>query len=89
MAYVLILSTLSLSSDEIPITSKNFHAFESQNPRTKAFGLDSIAYKASQLWRNVPKEIKNSISIKKVPLISSFCHCCKPYMHHVGLFKFS
>ena len=28
---------------------KNFHAFESQNPRTKKFGLDSIAYRASQL----------------------------------------
>ena len=28
---------------------KNFHAFESQNPRTKTFGLDSIAYRASQI----------------------------------------
>ena len=27
---------------------KNFQAFESQNPRTKKFGLDSIAYRASQ-----------------------------------------
>ena len=27
---------------------KNVHAFESQNPRTKKFGLDSIAYRASQ-----------------------------------------
>ena len=35
---------------------KNFHAFESQNPRTKKFGLDSIAYKASQLWKIFPKK---------------------------------
>ena len=70
---------------------RNFHAFESQNPRTKKFGLDSIAYRASQLWKNVPKEKRNSASllifkepIKKAPLISCSCHCCKTYMHHVG-----
>ena len=70
---------------------RNFHIFESQNPRTKKFGLDSIAYKASQLWKNVPEEIRNSTSlpmfkkkIKKVPLISCSCNCCRKYIHHVG-----
>ena len=70
---------------------RNFHAFESQNPRTKKFGLGSIAHRASQLWKNVPEEIRNSPSllifkesIKKVPLISCSCHCCKTYIHHVG-----
>ena len=42
---------------------RNFHAFESQYPRTKKFGLDSIAYRASQLWKNVPEEIRNSASL--------------------------
>ena len=28
---------------------RHFHSFESQNPRTKTFGLDSIEYRASQL----------------------------------------
>ena len=71
---------------------RNFHAFESQNPRTKKFGLDSIAYRTySQLLKNVPEEIRNSPSllifkesIKRVPLISCSCHCCKTYIHHVG-----
>ena len=70
---------------------RNFHIFESQNPRTKKFGLDSIADRASQLWKNVPEEIRNSASlpvfkekIKKVPLISCSCHCCRKYIHHVG-----
>ena len=55
---------------------RNVHIFESQNPRTKKFGLDSIAYIASQLWKNLAQEIRNSASlpifkekIKKVPLI--------------------
>ena len=70
---------------------RNFHAFESQNPRTKKFGLGSIAHRASQLWKNVPEEIRNSPSllifrgsIKKVPFISCSYHCCKTYIHHVG-----
>ena len=56
---------------------RNFHIFESQNPRTKTFSLDSIAYRAGQRWRNVLEEIRNSTSlpvfkekIKKAPLIS-------------------
>ena len=34
---------------------RNFHIFESQNPRTKKFGIASIAYRASQLRKNVPE----------------------------------
>ena len=37
---------------------RNSHLFESQNPRTKKLGLDSIAYRASQLWKNVPEELE-------------------------------
>ena len=63
-----------------PCNLRNFHAFESQNPRPKKFGLDSI----------VPKVIRNSVSLflqrtnKKVPLISWSRQCCKTYIHHVG-----
>ena len=39
--------------------SKDFHLFESQNPRTKTFGLDHIPYRASQLWKNVHEEFRN------------------------------
>ena len=60
---------------------RNFHMFESQNPRTKTFGLDSIVYRASQLWKYVSEEIRNSTSlpmfkkkIKKVSLISCSCN---------------
>ena len=73
---------------------RTFHIFESQNPKTKKFGLDSIAYRASQLWKNVPEEIRNSTSlpvvkekIKKVLLISCSCNCCRRYIHHVGLIE--
>ena len=62
---------------------KNFYIFESQNPRTKKFGLDSVAYRASQLGKNVPEEIRNSASllifkesIITAPLVSCSWHCC-------------
>ena len=70
---------------------RNFHILEFENPRTKRFGLDCIAYRASQLWKNVPVEIRNSNSltvfkekIKKFPLIPCSCNCCRKYVHHVG-----
>ena len=45
---------------------RNFHKFESQNPITKKFGLDSIAYRASQFWKNVPEEIQpQSLSLRR------------------------
>ena len=69
----------------------NVHIFESQNTTTKQFGLDSIAYIASQLWKNLAEEIRISASlpifkekIKKVPLISCSCNCCRKYIHYVG-----
>ena len=69
---------------------RNVHIFESQNLRTKKFGLDSIAYRASQLWKNVPEEIRNSTSLpifkkktKKVPLILCSYNCCRKYIHNV------
>ena len=46
---------------------RNFHIFEAQNPNTKTFGLDCIAYRASQLWKNVPEEIRNSTSLPRSP----------------------
>ena len=35
---------------------RNYHAFASQIPRINKFGLDSIAYRASQLGKMLPKK---------------------------------
>ena len=43
---------------------RNVHLFECQNPRTKRYGLDCIAYRVSQIWQTVAIEIKDSISLK-------------------------
>ena len=38
---------------------RNFYVFETSNPRNNRFGIEAIAYRASQLWHFVPNDIKN------------------------------
>ena len=73
---------------------RNFYLFESQNPRTKWFGLDYIAYRASQIWQTVRTEMRDSILPKifkhkvKTWYCNLFpCYYCKPYIHQLRLFK--
>ena len=37
----------------------NIYISESQNAKTKKFGLDSIIYRAIKFRQNVPEEVKN------------------------------
>ena len=41
----------------------NFRLFGSENSRSVRFGLDAIAFRASQLWPKVPIAIKDSLAI--------------------------
>ena len=50
----------SLSSEKMPITLETFTHLNVKTSKKKKFSLYSITYRASQLWKNVPKEIKNS-----------------------------
>ena len=70
---------------------RNFYLFENQNPKTKQYGLDCIAYIVSQIWQTFPIEIRNSVLLKtfkhkiKTWLCNPhLCYCCKPYIHHLG-----
>ena len=47
-----------------------------------------------KFWKNVLEEIRNSTSfpifkekIKKVPMISCSCNCCRKYSYHVGFIQ--
>ena len=43
---------------------RNVHLPENQKPKTKRYGLDCIAYSASQIWQIFPIEIRDSITLK-------------------------
>ena len=69
---------------------RKIHLFESQNPKTKRYGLDFIVYVVSQIRQTFPIEIRDLISLKifeqKIKTWDSnscLCYCCKPYIHHL------
>ena len=36
---------------------RNFHIFQTENPRSLRYGLDAIPYCANKLWQQVPIDI--------------------------------
>ena len=58
---------------------------------TKKFGLNSLRYFASKVWRMVPLEIKNSGSVEifKTKIRNwepkdCYCYLCKTYVNNLG-----
>ena len=75
--------------------TKNRHTRTEQlshpNPRTVTYGLESFGYKASQIWRYIPNEIKNNPNINGFKKYisencSKLCKCnlCKQYISNLG-----
>ena len=42
---------------------RNFHIFQTENPRSLKYGLDAIPYYANQLWQQVPIDIREAASL--------------------------
>ena len=42
---------------------RNFHIFQTENPRLFQYGLDAIPYCASQLWQQVSIDIRETASL--------------------------
>ena len=60
-------------------------------PRTTNYGIESISYLASNIWSQIPVEIKNCNTlvkfknmIKKWTPTSCPCRLCKVYIANVG-----
>ena len=48
---------------------RNFRPFVSHNVKTNIYGTESVTYKSSQLWNQIPNEIKKAKSLIKL----NFC----------------
>ena len=73
-----------------PFNIRNICLFGSENPRPVRFGVDAIAFRASQLWQKVPIAIKGSSSIDifkaKIKLWSCDdcpCNLCERFIANV------
>ena len=65
--------------------------FASYCVNTNKFGLNSLRYFASKVWRMVPLEIKNSESVEilKIKIRNwepkdCYCYLCKTYINNLG-----
>ena len=68
---------------------RNFHIFQTENPRSLKYGLDAIPYCASQFWQQVPIDIREAASIalfKNSIKTCEDCPCrsCKTFTQNVG-----
>ena len=61
-----------------------------RNPKTVAYGTESVSFMAPKIWSIVPQELKNSQSLysfkKGIGKGKPNCPCrlCKTYLQHVG-----
>ena len=61
------------------------------NPRTVSYGIETFGYKASQIWRNIPRDIQQiedffTFKKKITNYCENICNCnlCKPYVANLG-----
>ena len=70
---------------------RNFQIFQTENPRSLKYELDSIPYCASQLWQQVPVDILEATSIalsknriKTWKCDDCPCRSCKIFIQNAG-----
>ena len=70
---------------------RNFHIFQTEHPRSLRYGFDAIPYRASQLWKQVPTDIREAASLTlfknriKTWKCEDFpCRFCKIFIENVG-----
>ena len=86
-----------------PIMNKVFQTndnnYDLRNPRILAskhkstikYGINTIAFRGSQIWQNIPSEIRNSESlslfksnIKQIQSLPCRCKICRSFMDNLG-----
>ena len=70
---------------------RNFHIFQTKNPHSLKYGLDAIPHRTSQLWQQVPIDIREAASlalfknrIKTWKCEDCPCRSCKIFIQNVG-----
>ena len=71
--------------------TRQFNVFETHIPTSNRYGLNSIPYKANQLWNLLPENLKSSLSLtlfkKEIKLRQCFdclSNKCKSYVPNLG-----
>ena len=77
--------------NEYPYNLRNPRILVSKHKSTIKYGIDTIAYKGSQIWQDIPLEVRNSESlsifkskIKQIHSLSCLCKICQPFIANLG-----
>ena len=62
------ITNVIFSKRSIKYNLRNYRELASTRKLTNRYGLESVSYKASQLWQTVPMEIRNSCSLETFKL---------------------
>ena len=70
---------------------RNYHIFQTENSRSLKYGLNAIPYRASELWQQVPIDIREaaSLTLSKNDIqtwkCEDFpCRSCEIFIQNVG-----
>ena len=61
---------------------RNFHIFQTENSHSLKYGLNAIPFRASQLWQQVPFDVREAATLPLVKNRNKIWKCkdcpCKP-----------
>ena len=71
--------------NDCPYDLRNPRILASKHKSTIKHGINTIAFRGSQIWQNIPSEIRNSESLSlfksNIKQIQSLPCCCKIFAH--------
>ena len=86
----LCIMTELFQTTDCPYDLRNPRIIASKHKSTIKYGINTIAFKASQIWRNIPLEIRNSESlslfksnIKQIHSLPCRCKTCRSFIANI------
>ena len=74
-----------------PYDLRNPRILASKHKSTIKYGINTIAFRGSQIWQNIPLEIRNSESlslfksnIKQIQSLPCHCKICRSFIANLG-----
>ena len=78
-------------TNDCPYDSRNTRILASKHKSTIKYGINTIAFRGSQIWQNIPSEIRNSESlslfksnIKQIQSLPCRCKICRSFIANLG-----
>ena len=78
-------------TNDCPYELRNARILASKHKSTVKYGINTIPFRGSQIWQNIPSEIRNSESlslfksnIKQIQSLPCRCKTCRSFIANLG-----